>query len=345
MDTYPVGQPVFLEIEGIKNNLGVLANPTALDLVIRKPDGSFVTKAIGDLTHVSTGHYLYVYVSVAGEEGSYAFRYDATNPTAVGEGVFSVLPSALLGDDAIVPRSGPCQPWTDSEAMLDGWTTDASDGMIDAAAHAASDAMFQLGGSRWPGVCDDVVEFLVDHGCLVPLPEGGVVSFRSLSTFGPIGRTVELPGQPVVSVTEVKVDGDVLDPSAYIVRDWRELVRVDGGTWPVGRSTDATPRLRVAYSFGQAPPALGRLGATALARELVLALSNDDDCRLDRRVQTAVREQVTMDFAIPGLAESLRDGQTGIPEVDLFVHAHNPNHLRREARLLMGDGPQASRRT
>lgn len=42
---------------------------------------------------------------------------------------------------------------------------------------------------------------------------------------------VILPG-PVGAVTEVTVDGVVLDPTAYRVDNGNELVRTDGGTWP-----------------------------------------------------------------------------------------------------------------
>src|SRR5262249_23894476 len=38
---------------------------------------------------------------------------------------------------------------------------------------------------------------------------------------------------PVSQVLQVKVDGQILDPSAYRVDNWRLLVRTDGGIWPV----------------------------------------------------------------------------------------------------------------
>ena len=38
---------------------GVLTDPSAITLTIREPDGVLVTKAIGDLTAVSTGVFSY----------------------------------------------------------------------------------------------------------------------------------------------------------------------------------------------------------------------------------------------------------------------------------------------
>lgn len=84
---------------------------------------------------------------------------------------------------------------------------------------------------------------------------------RSLDDFEPV---LELPGAPVVGVSEVRymdTDGvwQVLDPAAYRVLDGRDrvaLVPVLGGTWPkVALAPDAVV---VEYVLGSENPALAQ---------------------------------------------------------------------------------------
>jgi hypothetical protein len=339
-----VGQPVTLYVRGIENGAGVATDPAAITLRYRKPDGTIVTKAIGDLTHDATGDYSFVVVPVAGEEGTWAYRYETENPTTADEGVFDVIASAVLsGDDEAALTVGPCHRWTNREQIEVGWTLPTAaddDTLIDLAVSAASDVCFQLGGRRWPGLCDRTVTPLSCGQLVIPWPEGGEVAVRPVSSWHGRrgvcggGAIVDLGLYPVRSISEVRVDGDVVDAADYTLWANRYLVRQDS-SWPcLGDPWDDPAPLEVDLTFGVAPPSLGVLAATALARELLLAMTNADTCRLDRRVRSVVREGVSVDYALPGLAESLNGGQTGIPEVDLFVHAHNPHRLRRAARFI-----------
>src|SRR5438128_508567 len=45
--------------------------------------------------------------------------------------------------------------------------------------------------------------------------------------------TVRLSGYPVREVSEVKIDGDVVDPSEYRLDGWQDLVRMDDPGPPV----------------------------------------------------------------------------------------------------------------
>lgn len=238
-------------------------------------------------------------------------------------------------------QTGPCDPWTtEAEVLAGDWELPSglSGTEMLLAITAASDAMFQLGGQRWPGLCSRWIR-PTDCSCLcyLPYPEGGIVAMRphgrGACCHG--GTLLDLGVYPLVHVWEIKLDGVGLATGYVRIHKDRYLDRIDGHRWPcVGENLGEVPAIEVNIQFGAAPPALGRFAATALARELLLAMAPGDGCRLDRRVQTIVREQVTMDFAIPGLAATLRDGQTGIPEVDLFVHVHNPSRLRRAARFI-----------
>lgn len=372
MSGYLVGAPVVLAIDDIKNGAGVLTNPATINLILRAPNGGATTHPVGDLTHVSTGAYEYVFYGAPGDGGEWAWRWEHTNPTNALEGTFVIDESSLLAGDAQVPRTGPCSPWTDYDEVQARGTLPTLAGEVGIeeavaqAIEAASDVLYQLGGRRWPGVCDATVQVQNLNPWALPLPEGGSVGWRDPAYWAgggywapggmmagfywrEQGAILTLPG-PILSIKQIRLAGVVLDASAYRIVDWSEIVRVDGGVWPVmGLITDATPAIEIDYTFGQAPPQIGRMAAASLARELVLAFTGDDACRLDRRVKAIIREGITeeMGLGLPGISESLRDGNTGIPEVDLFVHTHNPSHLKRPARLL-GLGrrtPTVSRRS
>lgn len=368
MSGYLVGQPVVLYCDAIKNAAGVVVDPTTIKLTLRSPSGVETPHLVGDLTHTATGAYEFVFVGAPGDGGEWAWRYEHSNPTNAHEGTFVIVESALLSGDAQVPTTGPCSSWTDYDevVMRGALPSGVPEEAVVQAIEAASDVLYQLGGRRWPGVCDATVQIYELFPWVLPLPEGGQVGWRDPAYWGSgsywapygmaagffwreQGKILTLPG-PILDIRAIRLSGVLLDPSAYRIVDWSEVVRTDGGVWPMrGFISDVVPAIEIDYSFGQAPPQVGRMAAASLARELVLAFVGDDTCRLDRRVKAIIREGITeqMGLGLPGISESLRDGNTGIPEVDLFVHTHNPSHLKRSARLLgMGRRyPTVSRRT
>jgi hypothetical protein len=137
-----------------------------------------------------------------------------------------------------------------------------------------------------------------------------------------------LDPMPVTSVIAVKVDGVVLDATAYRVDDWQKLVRVDGEHWPrcqdLSRPDSAVGTWSVTYTFGQPLPADGRLAVTKLAAEIA-NLCHGGDCVLTDRVIQVVREGVTIEL---DNYEAIRAGGTGLPVVDRFVGQVNPKGVR-----------------
>jgi hypothetical protein len=352
-----------LYCDQIVDDASVATDPATIQLLLRRPDGTVETYDVGDLTHLGVGAYSFVRVPPVGTGGTWVARFEHTNPTDAHEWTFEVLESALAGPDAQRPVVGPCTMWTDYDDVVRGHTIPSTLTdqelleVVEQAIAAASDVLFQLGGRRWPGVCDATVQITGWGSCMIPWPSGSTVAMRAgwdapgwwaptggyASCFC-TGTVLTLPG-PIVSVAEIRVDGDVLDSASWMIVDNRDLVRVDSTAWIPGDLGDETPRLEIDYSYGGAPPEIGRRAAAVLAWELVLGSVGSDSCRLDRRVKSENREGVSIDFALPGLAESLRDRQTGIPEVDLFVHAHNPNRLTRPARFVVPDAvPLVTRR-
>ncbi|MDQ8708199.1 hypothetical protein RCO28_37935 [Streptomyces sp. LHD-70] len=154
--------------------------------------------------------------------------------------------------------------------------------------------------------------------------------------------TITLPG-PVHKVTAVVVDGVELDPLAYVVYSRRQLVRVDGKSWPTCQHLDrdlAEPGTwAVIYERGKPLSQAGRRAVGLLACELA-RLCAGDKCRLPSRVTSVVRDGVTWSFDAEGFYTG---GLTGIPEVDMWIKAVNPHKVMRRASSWSPDGPKAPR--
>lgn len=128
---------------------------------------------------------------------------------------------------------------------------------------------------------------------------------------------------PASSVTEVKVDGAVLDPSAYRLDPGGRLVRLDGEAWPLCQNLAAPDTEEgtwaVTYTPGAAVDGLGAYAAGVLAGEFVRACAGGE-CALPTNVQQIARNGVTMTLGMGVFP----DGKTGIREVDLYVERWNP---------------------
>lgn len=138
----------------------------------------------------------------------------------------------------------------------------------------------------------------------------------------PAGPTVlSLPG-PVQSVTEVRIDGAALPPTAYRVDRKRWLIRTDGGVWPRCQNMLADPAadpdtFEVTYTRGIPVPIGGQVAAGRLACELALAACGSEECALPERMTTITRQGVTVGFA--DTYEDLKAGGTGIYSIDTWV--------------------------
>lgn len=148
-------------------------------------------------------------------------------------------------------------------------------------------------------------------------------------------REVRLDG-PASVVLEVKVDGAVLDPTAYRLDRGGRLVRLDGGTWPLCQdlslADDAAGTWSVTYLPGAQVDGLGAYVAGVLAGEYVRACT-DGECRLPTGVQTIARQGVTMTLGVGAFPE----GKTGIREVDAWIERWNPHGLRAPSQVYSPD--------
>lgn len=252
---------------------------------------------------------------------------------------------------------GPCAPWIEASELA---CSDLDGAVLEESIQVASDLLYVLSGRQFQGICTDVVR---------PCSKG---AFRRryaspsnawYETWGFCGcsydacgcsslHQIELPGQPVIEVTQVKMHGDIVSPSTYRVDDRRFLVRVtDTGTGQndgfmccqrldLPATEDDT--FEVTYTFGIEPPASGVRAANALACEFANLFTGGPDCRLPKRVQSVSRAGITILMMDPFAA--LDEGRMGILEVDLFLAAYNPGNRRASASVLSPDiGPKARR--
>lgn len=149
---------------------------------------------------------------------------------------------------------------------------------------------------------------------------------------------VKLP-QPLDSVVEVLIDGAPFADWEYNVN--YGLVRTDGQHWP--RTQDFTKPLSEPDTFGVTVmagipvPAGGQLAAGLLACEMAKAACNDGSCQLPKRVQTIVRQGVTVAFQDNFSMLYGKNGPlTGIWGIDQWIASVNYS-ARRRSRLLTPD--------
>lgn len=155
-----------------------------------------------------------------------------------------------------------------------------------------------------------------------------------------------LPGA-VASVTEVKVDGIVVNPAAYRL-DYANgpvLVRTDGECWPecqdMNLSDDEPNTFSIQYVPGVPLPRIGQIAAGELACQFAKACVDDASCTLPKQVQSLSRNGVQVELVDPNLL--MDNGLTGYPNVDLFVKTVNPRKLQGSPRVLSLDVPTPRR--
>lgn len=212
--------------------------------------------------------------------------------------------TSCTGCDPSAVPSSPTQTWDDDDLCV-----------------AATEFLFEASGRRYPGECTCTI-WPAEEPC-------GHLS----PTCGCTLPVVELDSQwPVLSITQVIIDGAVVDPATYRVDDWSRLVRVADSAgqnpgWPRTRWPDRnhptvpTPgagTFSVQYRYGRAVPMLGRIAALALACHLrswtepVAQLVGDNVTSLSYAGMSMARESTS---------QAVAAGRTGIIEVDRFLES------------------------
>lgn len=156
---------------------------------------------------------------------------------------------------------------------------------------------------------------------------------------------VPFPGS-VAQVVEVRVDGLVLDSTAYrldVYRGMPVLVRTDGLCWPQCQdmALDETEvgSFLIIYQPGELLPMAGRLAAGELACEFAKACVGQG-CSLPQQLQSLSRNGVEVQVMDP--ATLTDQGLTGLANVDLWIRAVNPKRKAQRSRVFSPDisGPR-----
>jgi hypothetical protein len=244
-------------------------------------------------------------------------------------------------------------PWVETGDLVDPTSPYAAD-----AAEAASFVLFHLSGRKYGGV-HTITEEYCQVGLdqiwastyygpygrpMLPGPSGypmmypelryGVITNRVGGQCGSCGCThlLRLRGAPVLSVESVKVGGSELGPSSWAIYDY-SFIAAPNDCWLTCDDVEVT------YSYGTAPPALGRIAAKALADQYLLAMAGDDECALPQRVTQISRQGMSWTLLDP--QEFLDKGRTGIYQVDLFLATVNPDGAKMRSRVFSPDIPRA----
>jgi hypothetical protein len=248
------------------------------------------------------------------------------------------------------PTSSPCDPWP---YLCADFPEGASQELIDSAVAAATEALW-MRTKRIYGLCSMTLRpcrrecfpawpwvpnrgWYNVGGYSWPWPQPALIGGKWFNiTCGSCSggcsctriEEVELP-YPVADVTEVKVDGVILDSSAYRVDDWRLLVRLDGDSWPrcndLNLDDNQVGTWSVTARYGMEVPELGRYAVGELATEIVKGCMKDKGCKLvGNTVRSVTRQGVTKVFF--DSASAFQNGAIGLYWSDLFINTVNPTH-------------------
>lgn len=344
--TYTLGTEVTL-FGSFLDEDGSPADPGGVTFTIELPDEStevFVFGVDAEVTKTSTGNYELAYVPPA--SGTYNYKITGTDPVvAVHEGTFTVLRSALSTAAAL---HGPCETWVGAEDVVLCCNAEAtSDSSIYVSAAAtASELLYELSGRQFAGVCHKTVRpCRVGCGCnWQVLSRGYVVWHDGWSCDGVACgcsalSQVELSGYPVREVTQVKIDGVVLDEDEYRLDRHRYLVRKNNENWPgcqnLSLDDDEEGTWSVTYTYGAPPPLAGAQAAAELACEIYRSCTGDEECVLPSGVSRIQRQGIVIErnaFAAWGRQEGI--WRTGMPLVDLFLNTYNPSGMRKRPTFI-----------
>lgn len=375
MGVYQLGTEV--EVSEVFSVDGTPQDPTTVTFRLRKPTGPLVTYVSGadpEVTHPAVGRYVLTFVpDVAGD-----WLYEAVGTGAVvaasPTGTFTVRDSDVVPSSPPPVIFGPCSPWVDAQDVAEccGSFSLGSDtyGPAERAAVIATEILWPLSGRQFSGECQQTVRPCASGcGCwggqILPSPSG---EWHWLPISGRWGlgpdcvtlcgcareSRVLLSGYPIVSVGEVKIDGDVVPDDEYEIIGNRWLTRLadsDGNpqAWPGCQRLDLpdteAATFSVTYSYGMAPPETGTAAAAQLACEIFKACDDSlgEECQLPANVTQVIRQGVTYDFSTWGFDTQTRSWRTGLSLVDAFLNSVNPTGARRRSAVWTPSMPRYAR--
>lgn len=271
------------------------------------------------------------------------------------------------------PVIGPSVAWVSGQEVAECCSADVGSdySLLDTVAVEASQLLYEFSGEQFTGETEVTDARPCRSGCgcwgdiLTPMSPGapqiggwgawgglgwgwGYEGCGDLCGCGTLSR-VNLSGYPVTEITEVRIDGVVVDPSGYRLDDWEYLTRLADSNgnaryWPSCQRLDIGPdevgAFAVSYVYGYAPPLPGVAAAKVLACQLYLACQGGD-CALPAGVTSIDRQGISIKRS-PFITWAQKGGiwQTGILQVDIFLQAFNPGGLTRPTTIFSPDVQQ-----
>jgi hypothetical protein len=208
-------------------------------------------------------------------------------------------------------------------------TIDPTGVYTEEAIETASLVLYKLTGEKYPGISTstDAITSTASTDYLTnPALIGGKM-YNISRNFGSGTRELDLRQKPVLSVQSVEVNGEILDPSTYSLRNNAYLVRKTPNLWVLSPTTE----ILVTYTHGAKPPRAGKVAATRLANEIILWYLGDARCSLPERITSVSRQGVSYTILTP--QDFIGQGQTGIYSVDSFIAAVNPDKQRKKPAI------------
>lgn len=207
--------------------------------------------------------------------------------------------------EANLPTVDPCPPNDPAAAAAGPWTQQQ---LLD----VASSMLYVATGYRFPGICEDVVEW--DALCECPVKNCRCCATRQALP-GPPGLI--FPITEVVSIEEIDSAGNAttvnLSAGKIAVLDYNHITRDDGEVW-FPKERDVC-RLRVRFKWGRTPPPGADIAAAKLA--CILAHVCVPDACNGSSVTGFTAAGRTYDLA--SIRQELLDGRIPEPTVLLFL--------------------------
>lgn len=235
------------------------------------------------------------------------------------------------GPDLTPGILGPCEPYCTLDdlcdnADFDGKPENAADAIID-----ASEILYALLGRSLHGICTATVE--TDAACDWWVDGRAQLGgwWEGRAHLGWARRNVINLQAPVVSIDEVSVDGDVLDPALYVLRDGSALMYADSSSW--------TGVVRITYSFGAPIPRYARDACVELATELWKERCGSGSC-LPANTSSVARQGITA--TVDQNVQRVREAGPALPKVMVAMSVINPTGQRQQAEVWSPDDPNST---
>ena len=165
---------------------------------------------------------------------------------------------------------------------------------------------------------------------------------------------IELYDYPVTNIVEVKIDGTVIPPDEYELREYKWLLRklptsesnpTARWGWPTSQTQwlndDQEGTFSVTYEFGQDCGSGGRMACKSLAESLAAPFFGDMNA-YPERVTTITRQGVTAQISSV-IDVMSKGGPTGLRTVDTWLRAVNPALLMKKPLVFSPDTSRSQR--